>query len=743
MQIEFDRLFQPSSVVIVGASPNKRRISGQPLDILVKGGYRGAIRLVNPNYDAIDGLACHPTVTALPDVPDVALIAVAAPRVAAVLEECGRKGIRFAVVLSSGFAEMGEAGLAQQAELARIADRHGIVLIGPNCQGVMGIADKFRLGFGGPFGIDYRPGGVSLVSQSGAFGNAILMLAEEQGVGFRRYISSGNEVSLTSLDIIEQFIADPLTDVVAAYVEGYRDARRLVEIGRTALAAGKPILAWKVGNSDAGARAAATHTANLAGAPALYRAAFRQAGIIQVNDVDELADCARAFSGRVAAKGHRVGIVTLSGGAGIAMADRCAELGLDVVPFSPSVQDGLRGVLPAFATAQNPLDLTAGIGDDLAAIVHAIGVVASDAQVDMVALALAATSGAMAETLAGEIVRLARQAKKPFFVAWNARAANAARAYTILDDAGVPRLLTPGRCARAMAALADFSRSRRALAAPCPERKSRGIVPALAAELAGADAVLSEHRAKRVLRAFGLAATDERLATSAEEAERFAQAIGYPVAMKVQSGQIAHKSDTGGVRLNLDSGPAARAAFDAIAAAARRHMPDAQIEGILVQEMVVDGCETIVGVLDSAFFGPVVMFGLGGIYAELLNEVTFRIAPVSLAEAHAMVREIRGFGVLDGARGRPRLDVDALAQAIVSVSEMAIELSGVVAELDINPLFVLPAGQGVKVADALIRLHGQQAGPDGKRAAAPAGQRGPAPQAKLEAKAEGRDVCAI
>lgn len=700
-----DRLFAPRSIAVIGASADEASTSGQPLRFLREHGYAGTVYPVNPKYDRIGELRAYPDIASLPEAPDVALIAVAARRVADALRQLGKRGVQRVIILSSGFAEAGDAA-AQQA-LATIAAEYGMRLIGPNCQGMMNIADGYALGFGTPFGLTYRRGGLSLTSQSGAFGNSVLMLADEEGVGFRHYLSTGNEAVTTTLDVVEHFVDDPGTDVIASYVEGFRDAHRTVAVGRRVLAAGKPWLVWKVGNSAAGAQAAASHTANLAGAPALYRAAFAQCGAIEVGDVDELADCAHAFNAGRLPRGPRIAIVTVSGGAGILMADRCSAAGLQLPALTDASRAALRELLPAFASTGNPIDVTAEALRAPELFGQALQVIARDPNVDMIGLPLAAVSGKPAEVLARALVELRGQVDLPIMVAWNGPTGTMQQPYALLAEAGIPRYRTPVRCARAFGALWQHAAARAALDAmgdAMPLHLHRPAQQAALADPGRRPRELAEHEAKRVLADYGITPTRETLATSAEAAMRAADQIGYPVVMKVQSAGIPHKTEAGGVRVGVADPQAVARAYDEIIASAGRHAPDAVIDGVLVQEMVHGAVEVIVGVTDDPVFGPALMFGLGGIHAEVMKDVSFRLAPVTPAEVQAMLREVRAFALLDGARGAAPADVDALADAVARVAALAIDLQGTLAELDINPLFVLPKGQGVRAGDALIRL---------------------------------------
>ncbi len=704
----FEKFFSPASVAVIGASQDLTSISGQPIAHLLSKGYRGQILPVNPRYAEVAGIACHPDVASLPLVPDVAIVAVAARRVPEALTELGRKGCRFAVVLSSGFAEAGEEGALAQRRLAEIAREHDIEVIGPNCQGFMNISDGLHVGFGAPYGMTYKAGGLSLTSQSGAFGNSIVMLASAEGVGFRHYVSTGNESVTTSLDFMESMIEDPQTRVIAGYVEGFKDAHRLMDIACRARDAGKPILVWKVGTSEVGARAAASHTANLGGAMGLYRAAFRQSGIIEVDDIGDLADCAKALLPGILPRGNRLAVLTISGGAGIAMADKAALGGLTLPPLADDTVKALREVLPSFAAVANPLDVTAALFNTPNLLRVALERLARDPNIDMIGLALAAAGGRLAVELAEEIVRVQHETGIPVFVAWNAEARANEAAYGVLDAAGIPRYASPVRCARGLGALWSFAHARQRAFRVRGEQAMALHRPHwhhVLAEHDGSD--LNEAESKQLLASYGIPVTRERLARDPDEAVSAAREIGLPVVMKVQSSHIPHKTEANAVRVGLGDETSVRAAFAEIVANAGAYAPRALIEGVTVQEMVTGGVELILGVQVDPLFGPAIMVGLGGVFAEVLQDVSFRLAPVTRSEAEDMLRELRGFPLLDGARGLAKADLAATIDAIERLSALAMDLRGVISELDVNPLKVLPAGQGVCALDGLVRLVGQ------------------------------------
>lgn len=693
---DLTRLLAPRSIAIVGASGEAATINGQVLRNLQGRGYAGALYPVNPKYAEVGGVRCWPSVDSLPEAPDLAVVMLGAARAVDAVEACGQRGIPFAIVVGAGFAELGGEGEALQRRLLESAARHGLRVVGPNCIGMMNVPGNVFAGFGPVFGLaQLRAGGVSMVTQSGGFGFAVVNMAEELGVGFRHVVSTGNEADLTSLDFMEAFLDDPGTRVIAGYFEGIRDAHRIPALGRRALAAGKPVIAWKVGQSPEGERAAASHTGNLGGSAALYRAAFEQFGWIRIDDVQDLVDAVQAFEPGKLPSHEGVGIVTVSGGAGVLLADACASHGLAVPTLSDDTQRRLRAVLPAYASPQNPVDVTATILNDPGLLRAALQVLLDDPAIASLVVVASSVEGAQAGRIAAELAALASGTGKPVIVSWSSREERVGDAYATLRAAKVPLYRTPSRCCRALAALATFASARRRLADdPVPPARRAPSTP-----LRGP---FNEHQAKRLLEPYGLRATREELATTSQEAVEAARRIGHPVALKVQSAAIAHKTEAGGVRLRVVGDDAVAAAFDEIVANAKRLRPDAVVDGVLVQEMVEGGVEAIVGGLHDGRFGPVVMFGLGGVFTEVLQDVVFRLAPVSLERAREMVASIRGAAVLRGARGKPRADVEALARAIVGVSQALVDHDGALAELDLNPLVVLPEGHGVRVVDALV-----------------------------------------
>ena len=704
MRTDLARFFSPRSIAIIGASTDLISISGQPLKHLVAHKYGGKLYPVNPKYQEILGVKCYPSLAALPEVPDLALVLINAARVADMLRECGKLGVPYAIIFSSGFSETGGKGVAMQGELAAIAAEYDIGVIGPNCQGMINPAARVYAGFGSIFGDEYAPGRISMVSQSGGFGFSVMNLAAlDGGLHFRQTVTTGNEIGVSSLDFMNYFIDDAHTDIIVGYIEGLKDARRLIEVGNRALAKKKPIFAWKVGNTDEGQKAAASHTANLGGAMALYKAAFRQACIIQVDDIQDVIDYGRAFQCGKLPKGNRVAIITISGGAGILMTDECVSRGMQLPQLSAATTEKLRGIVPSFGSLINPVDVTAAIFSDLSMIGRTLNAVLDDPNVDSIAMINASLMGELAASVAKEIAAVARHSAKPIFLAWSAREGVAQEAYAMLDELKIPHYKSPVRCGRALSALSWYADALRRAEALRIEKVTAMSSDEARAMLAGKREDVSEYAAKQVLAHYGIGITREELATSREQAIAAARRIGYPVVLKVQSPDIPHKTEAQGVRLALARDVEVAAAYDEILRNAQAYRSGARIDGVLVQEMVAGGIEAILGVTNDKLFGPAVMFGLGGIFAEVLKDVAFRIAPVTRSGALEMIAEIKGYAVLTGARGAAHADIDALADAIVRLSALAVDLKEHIAELDINPLFVFPQGKGVKAGDALIK----------------------------------------
>ena len=699
---DFSRLVNPRAVAVVGASNDLSRIGGQPLKLLTEFGFKGKVYPVNPKYPEIKGLTCYASIAAVPKPCDVALVALSSNHVLSVIEQCGAAGIPFAIVLSAGFSEVGSDGIALQKQLIETAKRSGVRLIGPNCLGMLNLHDNARIGFGGTVQLKTLiPGPCAMVTQSGGFGFGVVATAAYYGVGFNYAVSTGNEADISMLELAEFFLERSENDSVMMFMEGVTDGQRLISLGQRALELGKPVFVWKVGNTDVGRQAAASHTARMTASYELFQTAFRHGGFVEVRDMDDLIDVMKVFRARRVPKGNRVGVVTLSGGAGVLLADRCIEHGLELSKFTEATTGKLRELVVSYASVANPVDATAnGYNDAFASYNKVIAAVIADPNIDQViarsprGTAAPAWSKVFAETVRGTT--------KPVVINWPTSPDDNPDVMQFLEQNGIPCILSPGRTVRALASLNEFSRKTGAYAAR-PRQTAQRTVIKQKIDLPAGSGTLGEHRSKQALAAYDIPVVREALMSADDVAMLKDAPLPFPLAVKIESPDIPHKTEAGVVRLNVRSLDELKSAARELVAAAKKHNASARIDGVSIQEMA-SGLEVIAGAVNDRFFGPVVVFGLGGIYTELLKDVTRRFAPFDVAAAKEMIGEIKGAALLKGFRGQPALDVEALATALSRLSLLAVDHADRIAEIDINPLFVRPVGEGVVAADALVVL---------------------------------------
>jgi acyl-CoA synthetase (NDP forming) len=683
-----DALFEPRSIAVLGASADPSRIGGKPVANLLRFGFKGPIYPINLRQTVVQGLPAFPNIASVPGPVDLAVLAIPAAGTLEALEACAKAKVGAAIVFASGFGEVGAEGEAAQAELGALAARTGMRILGPNCLGAMNVGSGAVCTFGGAAHGGLPPmGGLSFVSQSGAFGTFTFVTAARRGLPAARWVTTGNEADIQVADCIDWMADDPATEVVMAYMEGCRDGARLIRALGRARAAGKPVVIMKVGHSSAGAAAAASHTAALAGEDAVYDAVLRQYGAHRARSVDEFLDVGyAALKGRRPA-GGKLGIITMSGGAGVLMADAAGDVGLAVSPLSEATQATMRAILP-YAGVQNPVDVTGQIANDKTLYPRFGTVMLEQGGFDAIA-GFHAVGGLDSET--GDAIADTWEGLRalfpdvPVFLSMLSTPALRAR----LEALRIPVFDEPGRMVHAIAALARF--------APPPADAPPSPRPAV---LTGE--ALSEAAASRILAAAGVPMLAHRIAATAAEAVAAAEALGMPVVLKIVSADIAHKTEIGGVKLNLASAEAVAQAYDAIRAGVAQHAPAARIEGVMVAPMARGGTEMIAGVQRDPVFGPVVMLGLGGVLVEVLRDVSFRHAPFSPADARAMVAELRGAAILDGVRGQKPADIAALVDALVALGRFAADNAATLAGVEINPLLVRPEGEGVIGLDALV-----------------------------------------
>jgi acyl-CoA synthetase (NDP forming) len=689
-----EHLLNPRSIGVIGASTEERRPGGQALHGLTNYGYSGTVYAINPRYSEIKGVQCYPDVAALPEAPDLAIVALAASEVPRVIEACGAAGIRYALVLSAGFREIGEAGAALQAALDAALARSGVRIVGPNCIGMLNLGARVFAGFGAGFRQpQWKRGPVALISQSGGFAYSIMSSCQDAGVGIDYMVSTGNEADLGVLDFVEHFLEDDAVRLVAAYVEGIRDGKRLRALGRRAVEVGKPIAVWKVGNTAAGQRAAVSHTANLTEEYDFYRDAFREGGFVEIREVYDLIDAAKVFRSGKRPTGRRAAIVTTSGGAGVLLADRCAEVGIELPSIGDSTRRALDELLPSFASTANPIDFTAVLAQKEPEFTKATGLVLDDENIDLAIVR--SFPGHDVDAWAKNAITQSKSTTKPLLVSLSGTASQSAGWAPQLEEAGVACFEVPSRAASAAAMLCDFAARSRRRAAAAAQRP----VPAQTLSIADRDGGLDEHEAKQCLERYGIR-TPRRLFVDGGSAYPDRIDLRFPVVAKVVSPDIPHKTEAGGVRVRVGEADWKRTLGE-IRGAVTAYSPRASIRGFLLEEMA-EGVEMIVGALNNASFGPLVLVGMGGVQAEIVRDVARRYAPVSVEDAREMILELKGSPLLGAFRGQRPRDIDALAEAVSRLSWMIIDHEDTISEIEVNPLLV--GYEGVTAVDAVIRF---------------------------------------
>ncbi len=693
--------FDPESVAVIGASANPVKLGHAVMKNLVEGGYaqHGKVYPINPGAKEILNTPAFPTVKDVPGPIDLAVIVIPYPQVPAVLQECGEKGIPAAIVISAGFREAGKEGLERELELVRIARQYHIRLIGPNCLGVIDTYTPLNASFaaGTP-----PSGPMAFMSQSGALGTAVLDIALAGRLGLSRFVSLGNKADVNEIDLLKAWQDDEHTRVILIYNEGIPNGSEFIQVARE-VARRKPVVAIKSGVTQAGSRAVSSHTGSLAGSEQAYQAAFRQAGVLRADSMEALFDIALALGYQPELRGDRIAIITNAGGPGILATDALERARLTLARFEYETIHALEKSLPDSASAANPVDV---LGDARADRYRfALETVARDPNVDGILVVLTPQAMTEIEATAQAVVDLAKQSSKPVLACFMGEA-RVSSGVEILTQQGVPNYAFPERAAQAFRGMADYRlvRSR-----PKPEfahfEVDRLAVKALFERVRTEGRYsIGDAEARQILQAYGLCIPRSEIAETPERAVEIAARIGYPVVLKISSPDILHKTDVGGVKVGLRSAEEVRDAFELMVYRAGRYLPEARLWGCLVQEMTpAGGLEVLVGMNRDPQFGPLVTFGLGGIYVETLRDVTFRIAPFSRQEAEEMLAEIRAHPLLDGVRGQPPYDKKAIVDALLRIGQLVIDFPEI-AELDINPLMVYPQGQGAVAIDMRVVL---------------------------------------
>jgi acetyltransferase len=693
-----DHFFNPSSVAVVGASQTPGKIGYDILNNILQHGYSGAVYPINPKATEILGCKVYPDLVTVPSNIDLAVIALPAAAVMDVMEQCGRKRVDSVVIISAGFKEVGPHGARLEQELARLASKLGIRVVGPNCLGLIDTKSSLNASFaaGMPLG-----GNIGFFSQSGALCVAILDWALGENVGFSRFVSLGNKMDISETEMMLSMKQDENTRVILGYLESIEDGPRFMKAARQ-VTQEKPIIVIKSGTTTAGAKAASSHTGALAGSEHAYNAAFKQSGIIRAASMQALFTYAMAFASQPLPKGERVAIITNSGGPGILAADACDRSSLLLSPIRKETADRLREFLPPTASVYNPIDI---IGDaSHERYEKTLAVVIQDEFIHAILILLTPTASVDPKAVAHRIVKLAEDADKPIMTSFmGEKGVRGAR--KILQDHGIPSYDYPEDAISALDAMLSYRRWQEK-----PERHYRRFEADTRRVREVFSSVIRQHRnalieneAREILRAYGFRLPESRMARTTKEAVKAASEIGYPIVMKIASPDVLHKSDMGGVRVRLEDDAMVEEAFFDITSNIQLRQPQARILGVMVQEMIPQGKEVILGITRDIQFGPMIMFGLGGIYVEVLKDVAFRIAPLSIENADAMIREIQSFPLLRGVRGEAPADIEGIKDALMRLSQMAMDFPEII-EADVNPLLVCAEGKGAVAVDARITI---------------------------------------
>ena len=704
--------FWPKSIAVLGASPDLHRIRGRLLHQLRENDFPGRILPINPSYQEIAGLPCFPSIGSVGEPVDLALIAIPAASVAAAVEECAKAGVRNTLIISSGFAEEGGSAGDMQADLVAVTKRYGIRVCGPNCEGYFNSLGKVATTFSPTVETQEDPNAVlvsdrriGVIAQSGGIGFSLFNRGKAAGLGFTYVISTGNEADLGMADFLDYMVEDEHTNAVMLFCEAVRNGPGFIAALEKARRLGKPVIAIKVGNSDAGTRATASHTASLSGSYTAYRAVFERYGVIEAEDPDEAIAIAGVVLSCPLPKGRRVGIVTVSGGGGAWMADTMTQHGLIVPNLSAATQASLRPLMPSYGASGNPVDVTAQGSNTGPAMMTVMEHLAESDEIDMLVLVSSLASETRASLDAERIKATAQRCGKPMTV-WT---------YTL--PSGFGRRASAGcglflhsdlrACGLAFGKLASYAES---LARPLPDP----FVPIAGSLYPGLPHIVPEYLARQVLAAW-LPEAREKLASSADAAADAAATLGFPVVLKVQSSDLPHKTEAGGVRLGLGDRASVLAAYDAMITDVARYRPGVKIDGVLVQKMAPKGHELVIGMVNDPTFGPIMMVGMGGVTVELFGDVVHRPAPVDEAEAEQMIRSLKSSRLLTGFRGAAAIDLAPVARLVAALSRAALTLKEQVEEFELNPVILHADGSGLTVADALLTMKGQVAATAGSQ----------------------------
>ncbi|HOX36835.1 MAG TPA: acetate--CoA ligase family protein [Candidatus Brocadiia bacterium] len=697
--MSLESFFSPKSVSVVGASRHKGKVGHEILASLLAGGYPGEVFPVNPKVEEVLGLKCYPDLVSIGKPPELVVIVVPAEFVEAVIRECGKVGSKSVVIITAGFKETGERGRALEEAVVKAARANGIKIIGPNCLGVMSPGDKLNASFGGDLP---RVGGIAYLSQSGALMTAILDMAAARDIGFSLLLSIGNKADVDELEIIKALGQRPGTKVIAGYLESIQDGDAFVRQAEI-ISQNKPILLMKSGGTGAGARAASSHTGSLAGSETAYEVIFDRAGIIRCDSIKTQFDYAQAFADQPIPKGPNVAVLTNAGGPGIMTADAIERSGLTFAALTDETKSALSKVLPPAANIHNPVDV---LGDALADRYEAaMNIVLDDPNVHSVVVLLTPQAMTQCSETARIVVKVAGAKPGKTVLACFMGGRKVEEAIHILRRGAIPQYDSPESAVATLKAMQQYTRwlarpERVVRLFPVNRRKVEQII---GRHLRRGEREIGEMASKEILEAYGFVTPKGSLATTAEQAAAIADQLGYPVVLKIWSPDIIHKSDVGGVKVGINSAKQVMDAFDLMMYRIPKKMPNAEIMGVLVQEMCSAGKEVILGMHRDPRFGPLLMFGMGGITVEVLKDVAFYLAPITASEAKEMLIRTKTYSLLKGVRGDPGVDIDAVAEGLQRLSQLVTEFPEI-KEMDINPFIVGPQGSTPIAVDARISV---------------------------------------
>ena len=702
--MELDCIFNPKSIAVIGASRREEAVGHAVFKNLQSGGYTGVLFPVNPSAESILGVECYPSILKVPRAVDLAILIVPAAACIPVFQECIQKKVKGAVIISAGFKEIGPEGAALEKQLSRLSLKHGMPLIGPNCLGLINTDPAISMNASFARTTPKR-GNIAFISQSGALGTAVLDYAKGINIGFSKFISMGNKACVTELELLQYLSQDPGTDVILMYLEDLSHPREMIDLCRKISGEAerpKPILAIKSGRTLEGAKAASSHTGSLAGSDEVYTAIFAQGGILRVDTVDELFDYAKAFAARKAPKGNRIAIVTNAGGPGIMATDACIRYGLEMAVITEKTRTALKPILPAAASTTNPIDILGDAQHDR--YEKALKIILHDPGSDAVIVILTPQAMTDIEEIAMVIGKIASKNRKPIFACFMG-IVDVSAGVAILETWKVPHYRFPESAAKTLGAMSRYSAW---IKRPRTQFKtfqvgSRTVNSILRKARREKRPSLTDLETFQVLQAYGFPLLRMAKCKTPKEAGQAAQKFGCPVVLKISSPDILHKVDVGGVKLNLSGGVEVEKAAAELMRNVKRRMPDAKISGVIVQEMAARGREVILGFKRDKQFGPILMFGLGGTYVEIMKDVTFRIAPIRELGALNMIRSIKSYKILEGVRGEKPADLDKISECLKRLSQLAVECPDI-EELDINPLIAYPRGKGCRVLDARILI---------------------------------------